>query len=64
MPFEDDSTKLPPPPFEFEWQVSNWCRLPREARESFVEELVCLMGKLATEKELDDKQASGDAPAP
>ena len=63
MPFEDDSTKLPPPPFEFEWQVSRWCRLPMAAREAFVEALVRLMGKLATEKELDEEQASSHSPA-
>jgi hypothetical protein len=64
VPFEDKGTQLPPPPFEFEWQVARWCQLPSGDRKAFVEELARLMGRLAIEEELDEEGASGNPAAP
>lgn len=57
MSSEDNSPLLPPPPFEFEWEVADWRRLPRQSRDELVTELARLMGRLAYEEGADDHRS-------
>ena len=56
MSAKEKGPALPPPPFEFEWEVRYWRRLPRQDREELVAELARLMGRLAYEEGADDRR--------